>query len=128
MTYHPHDACHRWALDPGPSIFPSSMAVLHVCLGKAPFSFFFFFLARESGSQANASERASERASCLLDERLEARVDDTGSNRQQHSLTCTPRNVLILIIYTPFLFSQVAGFLFWRERVGASGGRGDVVS
>lgn len=62
MTYHPHDACHRWALVPGPSIFPSSMAVLHVCLGKAPFSFSFFFLARESGSQANASERASERA------------------------------------------------------------------
>lgn len=72
-----------------------------------------------------AKERASE---LLPDERLEARVDDIGSNRQPPSLTCTPRNVLILIIYTPFLFSQVAGFFFWRERVGASGGRGDVVS
>lgn len=99
-----------------------------VCLGQAPFSFSFSFLARESGSQANASERASERASCLLDGRLEARADDTGSNRQPPSLTCTPRNVLILIIYTPFLFTQVAGFHFGESESGGQWREGDVVS
>jgi len=41
MTYHTHDACHRWALVPEPTI-PSFMAVLYDCLGQAFFSFSFF--------------------------------------------------------------------------------------
>lgn len=68
MTYHPHDACHRWALDPGPSIFPSSMAVLHVCLGKAPFSFFLFLLSERVGLPSEC-QRKSERASELFTRR-----------------------------------------------------------